>query len=258
MSVVLLSGGSGGAKLARGLYELLGDELVVVANTGDDIEIYGAHVSPDPDLITYSLAGLIDERGWGIDGDSFEAMAMLRSLGRDVWFNLGDRDLAVCIERKRLLDEGLSATEAHARIVEALGVRAAVLPMSDEPVRTRVQISGRWVGLQEWLISMRAQGPIDSVVFAANGSMNAVAASGNTSMSDELIALQPRIDEPSKPMPSLKTDSVSSETGTAKCCHVPRMSQSLRSTTLTSLVLARLITSFGVIGWLGIVVGWRA
>ena len=88
----------------------------------------------------------------------------------------------------------------------------------------------------------------DSVVFAANGSMNAVAGSGNTSMSEELIALQPRIDEPSKPTPSEKTDSVSSETGMAKCCQVPRMSVSLRSTILTSFVFARAITSFGVIG----------
>jgi LPPG:FO 2-phospho-L-lactate transferase len=89
VSVVLLSGGSGGAKLARGLYDLLGAELAVIANTGDDIEIHGAHVSPDPDLVSYWLADRIDERGWGLRDDTFAAMDMLRELGREVWFSLG-------------------------------------------------------------------------------------------------------------------------------------------------------------------------
>jgi LPPG:FO 2-phospho-L-lactate transferase len=165
VSVVLLSGGSGGAKLARGLYELLGEELAVIANTGDDIEIYGAHVSPDPDLITYWLADRIDERGWGLAGDSFAAMGMLRELGTDVWFNLGDRDLALCLERRELLAQGLSATAAQARLTSALGVRARVLPMSDQSVRTRIATSGRWIGLQEFLIRLGAQAPIDGVEF---------------------------------------------------------------------------------------------
>jgi hypothetical protein len=96
-------------KARRGLYEILGAELTVIANTGDDIEIYGAHVSPDPDLITYWLADRIDDRGWGLAGDSFAAMEMLGELGVDVWFNLGDRDLALCLERRRLLEQGLGA-----------------------------------------------------------------------------------------------------------------------------------------------------
>jgi LPPG:FO 2-phospho-L-lactate transferase len=166
VSVVLLSGGSGGAKLARGLYELLDDELAVLANTGDDIEIYGAHVSPDPDLITYWLADRIDERGWGIAGDSFRAMAMLGELGFYDWFNLGDSDLAFCLARTALLEDGLTQTEAHARLVSALGVRAAVLPMSDQPVRTRIQSAGEWVGLQEFMIRLRAAAPIEDVEFS--------------------------------------------------------------------------------------------
>jgi LPPG:FO 2-phospho-L-lactate transferase len=166
VSVVLLSGGTGGAKLALGLYEIVGEELAVIANTGDDIEIYGACVSPDPDLIAYWLAERIDERGWGIAGDSFNVMAMLRELGVDVWFNLGDRDLALCLERRRLLDEGLSATEAHARLTAALGVRARVLPMSDQPVRTRIRAAGAWNGLQEFMIRLGASAPIEDVDFA--------------------------------------------------------------------------------------------
>ena len=103
------AGGTGGAKLARGLADVVGPErLVAIANTGDDIEIYGAYVSPDPDLVSFWLADLIDERGWGLRGDTFAVMDALRALGVEVWFNLGDRDLAWCLERARLLAEGLS------------------------------------------------------------------------------------------------------------------------------------------------------
>jgi len=166
VSVVLLSGGTGGAKLAAGLYEIIGERLTVVANTGDDIEIYGTHVSPDPDLITYWLAGLIDERGWGIAGDSFAVTGMLRELGVDVWFNLGDRDMAVCVERSRLLAQGLTPTGAHARLSAALGVSARILPMSDEPVVTRILTSGAWVPLQEFMIQLGGTAPIENVQFA--------------------------------------------------------------------------------------------
>jgi len=112
--VVLLTGGTGGAKLARGLAEVT-DDLVAVVNTGDDVEAYGAHVSPDPDLVSFWLADRIDARGWGLDGDTFHVMDGLRELGDDVWFNLGDRDLALCVRRARRLAEG--ATPAHAREV---------------------------------------------------------------------------------------------------------------------------------------------
>src|ERR671935_11852 len=126
--VVVLAGGTGGAKLARGMLDVVGDDLVVVANTADDVEIYGAYVSPDPDLVTFWLADRIDERGWGIAGDTFHVMEGLRELGAEVWFNLGDRDLALGLERARRLDAGESLTEAHAGIAAALGVGARVLP----------------------------------------------------------------------------------------------------------------------------------
>ena len=165
--VVVLAGGSGGAKLARGMLEVVGpDELVVIANTGDDLEIYGGYVSPDPDLVTFWLADSIDERGWGLRDDTFAVMEGLRSLGVDVWFNLGDRDLAVAIERARMLASGRRLTEAQAAIGGALGVPARVLPMSDGPVRTRVQAHGRWWPFQEFMIRGRAEGPVDDVEFA--------------------------------------------------------------------------------------------
>jgi LPPG:FO 2-phospho-L-lactate transferase len=161
-SVVVLAGGTGGAKLAAGLYGLLGpDELAVIANTGDDVEIYGVHVSPDPDLVTYWLAGIIDSRGWGIAGDTWEAM----SVEPEPWFRLGDRDLELCAVRTEAMKEGLGQTEAHERVVAELGVRAQVLPMSDSPVRTRVRTPDGWRPFQEFMIVDQAAGPILDVSF---------------------------------------------------------------------------------------------
>jgi LPPG:FO 2-phospho-L-lactate transferase len=165
VTVVLLSGGTGGAKLARGLLDVAGDELVVVANTGDDVEMYGAHVSPDPDLVTYWLADRIDARGWGIAGDTFHVMDELRALGVDVWFNLGDRDLAICLQRAQRLGDGLRLTEAIIELTQALGVQARVLPMTDLGVRTRVRTGGEWLGLQEFLIRRAGAGPLEDVTY---------------------------------------------------------------------------------------------
>jgi LPPG:FO 2-phospho-L-lactate transferase len=165
-AVVVLAGGTGGAKLARGMLDVVGaDELVVIANTGDDIELYGAYVAPDPDLVTFWLADRIDERGWGLDGDTFQVMDGLRELGVDVWFNLGDRDLAIGLERARALAAGLRLTDAHATIATALGVSACILPMADRPVRTRVMAHGRWWPFQEFMIKARGAGPVDDVDF---------------------------------------------------------------------------------------------
>jgi LPPG:FO 2-phospho-L-lactate transferase len=162
--VVILAGGTGGAKLARGMLDLMGHEqLVVIANTGDDIELYGAHVSPDPDLVCFWLADLIDERGWGLRGDTFAVMDALRNLGREIWFNLGDRDLAWCLERARMLAEGLTPTAALARLRRAIGLEVAVLPMCDGPVRTWIRSSGRWRAFQEFMVRERAAGPIEGV-----------------------------------------------------------------------------------------------
>jgi LPPG:FO 2-phospho-L-lactate transferase len=151
--VVVLAGGTGGAKLARGMLDVVGpDSLVVIANTGDDIEIYGAYVSPDPDLVTFWLADQIDERGWGLAGDTFHVMDGLKAIGVDVWFNLGDRDLAIGIERARRLERGERLTAAHHALTTALNAPGTVLPMSDQPVRTRVMASGRWWPFQEYMI----------------------------------------------------------------------------------------------------------
>jgi LPPG:FO 2-phospho-L-lactate transferase len=161
--VVVLAGGTGGAKLARGMADVAGDDLVVIANTGDDVELYGAYVAPDPDLVAFWLADRIDERGWGLAGDTFHVMDGLRELGVEVWFNLGDRDLAYGVRRAELLAGGARLTEAIAELTGALGLRAHVLPMADAPVRTSVKSGDRWLPFQEFMVRERAALPIDDV-----------------------------------------------------------------------------------------------
>lgn len=153
MKVALLAGGTGGAKLGAGLQEEVGADLAVIANTADDIELLGVHVSPDPDLVTYWLSGEIDaERGWGIRDDSFTAFERLSKLGSPDWFSLSDRDLAACLYRRAFLEEGGRQTDAQAQIARRLGVPARVLPMSEERVRTNVIAEGGHRSLQEYLI----------------------------------------------------------------------------------------------------------
>jgi LPPG:FO 2-phospho-L-lactate transferase len=164
--VTVLAGGTGGAKLAAGMRDAAGaGALTVVANTADDVEVYAAHVSPDPDLVTWWLADLIDERGWGIWGDTFHVMDAFESAGWPTWFRLGDRDLAFCLIRTAELRSGRRLTEAHAAVVRGAGVDARVLPMSDDPVRTHVRTDAGWRPFQEYMIVDRAAAPIEGLAF---------------------------------------------------------------------------------------------
>jgi LPPG:FO 2-phospho-L-lactate transferase len=161
---VILAGGTGGAKLAAGMQVALGEGLTVIANTADDIEVMGVHVSPDPDLITYWLSGEIDEeRGWGIKGDSFTVFDRLVQLGAPDWFRLSDRDMATCLYRTQFVAEGGSRTAAQAQIARALGVGAQVLPMCEERVRTRVRTAEGWRDLQQYLVGEHAQAQVEEI-----------------------------------------------------------------------------------------------
>ena len=162
MSVVVLAGGTGGAKLARGLARVT--ETVVVANTGDDIEIYDAYVCPDPDLILFGLAGRLDARGWGLEGDTWHAMDRLRARGEEIWFNLGDEDLEIGRDRMRRLRAGERLTETIDALRATLGVGTRVLPMCDEPAPTFVG----GVPFQEWMIRL---GGVPGEVRCGGGTM---------------------------------------------------------------------------------------
>jgi LPPG:FO 2-phospho-L-lactate transferase len=164
MRIALLAGGTGGAKLAAGMQELIGADLAVVANTADDTRIHGLYVSPDPDLVTYWLAGEIDEaRGWGIRDDGFVVHDRLERLGSPGWFRLSDRDLAACLYRTHFMAEGGTLTAAQAQIARSLGAVARVLPMSEGPISTRVLTPSGWRGLQEFLIVDGSEPPIEGV-----------------------------------------------------------------------------------------------
>ena len=160
-----LAGGVGGAKLVVGLAHCLApEELVVAVNTGDDEEFHGLHVSPDLDTMMYTLAGLSNpETGWGLDGDTFTALDMLRQYGADVWFNLGDRDFATHIRRTQLLSQGLTLSEVTAQLCFALGVPHRIAPMSDQPVRTVLETAEGCLSMQEYFVRQRAQPEVSAV-----------------------------------------------------------------------------------------------
>jgi len=168
MRLVALAGGTGAAKLLRGLDALLErGAMTVVGNTGDDAEIWGLHVSPDLDTVCYTLGGLLDEeRGWGLRDESFRTLGEMVRFGEPTWFNLGDRDLATHLHRTRLLAEGRSLSEVTAKLAADLGVRHVVLPMSDQPVRTRVLGPDGWLGFQEYFVREKTQVEVRAVEYA--------------------------------------------------------------------------------------------
>jgi LPPG:FO 2-phospho-L-lactate transferase len=165
--LVVLTGGTGGAKLIAGLAaEIAPSELTIICNTGDDAIFHGLYVSPDIDTITYTLAGLSDsEKGWGIRGDTFTTLEQLRRLGNDAWFNLGDKDLATHITRTKLLNEGLKLCEVTERIRRQLGVQSRILPMSDDRVETHVQTPQGELSFQEFFVKERWARDVTSVQF---------------------------------------------------------------------------------------------
>ena len=192
LKVALLAGGTGGGKLAAGMQAEIGAGLSVIANTGDDIDVLGVHVSPDPDLVTYWLSGEIDEdRGWGIRGDGFVAFERLVQLGAPDWFALTDRDLAACLYRHHFLAEGGRLTAAQAQIARSLGVRAAVLPMCEEPVRTRIRTAAGWREVQEYLIVDRAKPAVEEVELLGIHSARPTSEVIDAIASAELIVIGP-------------------------------------------------------------------
>ncbi len=165
--VVALAGGVGGAKLAHGLQMVLppGD-LAVVVNTGDDEEIHGLPVCPDHDTVMYTLAGLADrERGWGLADETWAAADQLARLGEPTWFRIGDRDLALHVHRGRRLREGARLTDVLLDIQRALGVRTRILPMADQPVRTRVRTAAGWISFQEYFVHLHQAPDVLGIAF---------------------------------------------------------------------------------------------
>jgi LPPG:FO 2-phospho-L-lactate transferase len=157
--VVELAGGVGGAKLADGLQAVVGADLTVIVNTGDDLERHGLQIWPDHDTVAYTLAGLDDEeRGWGLVGESWTVIETLAARGEDAWFRLGDRDLATHLVRTERLGRGERPTDVARALAAALRVPATILPMTDDEVRTEIRTPDGWLDFQEYFVH-RGQAP---------------------------------------------------------------------------------------------------
>jgi LPPG:FO 2-phospho-L-lactate transferase len=167
--VVALCGGVGGAKLAHGLSMALAaaaDSLSIIVNTGDDFQHLGLSISPDLDSVMYALAGLSDPvKGWGRRDETWRFMAALRDLGGESWFQLGDTDLAVHVERSWRLAQGATLTAVTAHLCKALGISARILPMSDDPVRTRVLTAQGWMDFQDYFVRHQCQPAVREFMF---------------------------------------------------------------------------------------------
>jgi len=168
LKITALAGGVGASKLLLGLYkEMDPRQLTIIVNTGDDIVLHGLKISPDLDIVTYTLAGIVDEKkGWGLRKETFHALKNLADYGRPNWFNLGDRDLATHIHRTALLAEGKTLSQAAESIRIALGVHSRILPMSDSPVPTFIDSNEGPLHFQEYLVKRRAEPIVRGIRFA--------------------------------------------------------------------------------------------
>ncbi len=166
MRLTALAGGTGAAKFLRGLIASEVADLTVIVNTADDTDVWGLHVSPDLDTITYALAGRLDvERGWGRADETFHCLESMAVLEEPTWFALGDRDLATHLARTQALRAGRPLSQATAQIARRLGVRPALLPMSDDRVRTRIRTPAGWLSFQEYFVRDKAQVDVLEVVY---------------------------------------------------------------------------------------------
>ena len=167
MVIVTLAGGVGAARFLEGVVQVVPPEdVTAIVNTGDDVTMHGLYISPDVDIVTYTLAGIVDEtHGWGVRGDTYHALEMLRRLGADTWFLLGDRDLATHIRRTELLRAGATLSEVADQVRRALGVAARILPMSDQPVGTHIRTPGGLIHFESYLVQRRAEDQVLGVSF---------------------------------------------------------------------------------------------
>jgi LPPG:FO 2-phospho-L-lactate transferase len=166
-SVVALAGGVGAARFLDGLTRVIAPQRVlIVGNTADDAEIHGLHISPDLDTVTYTLAGLANpQHGWGIRGDSFRCLGALKRLGADAWFQLGDVDLATHIYRTERLRQGATLADVTSEIARSLGVSAAIIPMSNHRVRTRIRTPSGELEFQTYFVKRRARDRVSGMHF---------------------------------------------------------------------------------------------
>ena len=232
--IVVLTGGTGGAKFVEGLHRLVpAQQLTCIVNTGDDFMWWGLHISPDLDSITYALAGLLSpERGWGIEEDTFFCLQTMRELGEPSWFQTGDRDLAIHLLRSMVLAEGRSLSEATATITAKLGINARILPMTDSPVETRIATPDGELNFQEYFVKRHHQDPVKSVHF--KGAAEAQPAPG---VIDTIHTASAVIVAPSNPITSI-----------GPILAVPGIREALRATPARVVAISPIIGNTAVSG----------
>ncbi|MBO0793760.1 MAG: 2-phospho-L-lactate transferase [Ktedonobacteraceae bacterium] len=198
--IVVLAGGVGAARFLQGVVQLVPQEkLTVIANTGDDRDFYGLRVSPDSDIVIYTLAGVVDEKnGWGIRDDTYHTMQQLTAYGNEDWFMLGDRDLATHIHRTNLLRQGQTLSQVTDQLRASFGLRLRVLPMSNQPVQTHIQTPGGLIHFEEYMVKRRSADEVQDVVFV--GAEQARPAPG---VLDAIKAAEAILIAPSNPIVSI-------------------------------------------------------
>ncbi|HXZ31509.1 MAG TPA: 2-phospho-L-lactate transferase [Terriglobales bacterium] len=236
--IVVLTGGTGGAKFVEGLRQVAPvKNMTFIVNTGDDLEWWALHVSPDLDSITYALAGLLSrERGWGVKGDTFYCLQAMGELAEPIWFHVGDRDLAIHLVRSKLLGQGKTLTEVTTQICGKLGVQARILPMSDSRVETRVITPSGELSFQEYFVQRWYQDPVTSVRFA--GASEAVPSPG---VVEAIRSADAVIIAPSNPVTSI-----------GPILAVPGIRAALRETGATVVAVSPIIGAAAVSGPAGV------
>jgi LPPG:FO 2-phospho-L-lactate transferase len=232
--IVVLTGGTGGAKFVDGLARVMpAEELTVVVNTGDDHEWWGLYVCPDIDSIAYVLSGLLSpERGWGVRGDTFHCLQQMKELGQETWFSVGDRDLATHLLRTKLLAQGRTLSEVTRVITEKLGVRQRMLPMSDQRVETRVGTPVGELSFEEYFVKRWYQDPVNSVRFA--GATECEPAPG---VAEAIAAAEAVLIAPSNPVTSI-----------GPILAVPGIREALRNTSATVVAVSPIVGTAAVSG----------
>ncbi len=243
--IVVLTGGTGGAKFVQGLKQALPpQEVAYIVNTGDDLVWWGLHVSPDVDSILYALAGLLSkDRGWGVENDTFQCLQVMRSLHQPGWFQLGDRDLALHLSRTQLLAGGSTLAQATEEIARRLGIASPVLVMSNDRVETRIKTPAEELSFQEYFVREHYQVAVESVRF--EGAERATAAPG---VVDAILQAEHVILAPSNPVTSI-----------GPILAVPGIRDALRTTSASVAALSPIVGDAAVSGPAGVLMqiqGW--
>jgi LPPG:FO 2-phospho-L-lactate transferase len=232
--ITILTGGTGGAKFVSGMARVIpADELTVIVNTGDDLDWWGLHVSPDLDSIVYALSGkLSKQRGWGYEDDSFRCLDRMRSLGAESWFQLGDLDLATHLRRTQLLSEGKTLSEVTQSLCDLMEVKSRILPMSDDSVETRVITADGDLSFQEYFVRDRWKPRLYDVKF--RGAERAASAPG---VLESIVAADAIFIAPSNPVTSI-----------GPILSVPGVRDALRCTTAQIAAISPIVGGAAVSG----------